>query len=623
MKKISQKVLPLILLYLLLFLLPQPTPAQDTLFLKNYLPQYPNFALATHQALKAAKKQRAKYLVLPKGTHHYYPDQAHQQYVKMSNNINGMKRIAFPLESQQNLTILGQDAKIILHGTMMGMTIHNCQNIVIQDLSFDWATPFYLQGKVITVDKDKKSYTVKFGQAETVEVINNDLVVRRPERDYFIGRTFWFDEFTKAPIYNLERRMNRYWNPYKPQHYQLTQLDAHTVEVVNTIDSLPSAGMTLIAKWRNQPNVNRIAPSIHIQQSEQIRLGRVAIHSAAGMGIIGEKSSDITLEKVQVVPTPDSDRVISTTADATHFVNCRGLVQVENCLFEASMDDGLNIHGNYTTVREKIDDHTLLAEVVHIQQEGFVFAGVGDMVALIDPTTLLPIADSMQVKSVELINDQFFKLTFEEALPDISNGIGLENLTWNADLIFRNNTVQRNWARGVLFKTGGKILIEDNYFAPSMSGLRNWGEMNFFNESGRVTDVTIQNNTFQNVCRVNNGKPAIVIFPQIKQLTEGNDPHQFYNRNIRITQNTFHTFDKPILFAKSVAGLVFSDNKIIVNRDYPPLQANKPVIEIQQCVDVKIEGNEYRSSSLGEVVLDNFSKPSILMKRNKNLKGLK
>ncbi|MEO0339377.1 MAG: right-handed parallel beta-helix repeat-containing protein, partial [Bacteroidota bacterium] len=535
--------------------------AQDTLYLSDYLERYEDFSLSTYQALQDCQsiKDRQKVLVIPPGVHDFYPNSSRQKYVRMSNNINGMKRIAFPIEGIQNLKIVGNGAEILLHGVMMGMIVHQSFNIEVEDLYFDWQTPFYLQGEVVEVDPAAKTYTLAFLEKEQIEVANNDLLVRRPEATYYIGRSFWFDPETRAPIYNLERRMGRHWNPYRARHYELEDLGGNRIKVMNRIDSLPSISMHFIAKWRNQPNVNRVAPAIHIQDSEKVALNGVKIFSGAGMGIIGEKSTDISLENVQVLPNQQKGRIISTTADATHFVNCKGMVRVENCLFEASLDDGLNIHGNYATLRKRLDDFTLLAEIVHIQQKGFVFATAGDEVAIIDPSTLLPIDDALQVESVKLINDSYFKIRFSEKISNVQEGFGLENLTWNADLIFKNNVVQRNWARGVLFKTGGKILIENNVFSTSMSGVRNWGEMNFFNESGRVYDVTIRRNTFNNVCRVANGKAAVVIFPQV-DLEKTVAANAYYNQNIRITDNVFNVFNRAILDAKSVKGLIFSNN---------------------------------------------------------------
>lgn len=44
---------------------------------------------------------------------------------------------------------------------------------------------------------------------------------------------------------------------------------------------------------------------------------------------------------------------------------------------------------------------------------------------------------------------------------------------------------------------------------------------------------------------------------------------------IQITDNEFETFDLPILYAKSVDGLVFKRNRIHTNTDYKPFHWNQ------------------------------------------------
>ncbi|MEM9885647.1 MAG: right-handed parallel beta-helix repeat-containing protein [Bacteroidota bacterium] len=602
-------------IYLFFFIV---SSAQDTLWLKDYIEKYKDFSLSTYKALEKCREYEQAVLMIPAGTHDFYPDQAFEKYCRITNNTNGQKRVAFPLIDQHGLTIIGNQANIILHGLMIGMLIHESSDIKIQDLSFDWAKPFYLQAIVEAVDKKKQTYILKIEEEEEFDIINDDLVVKRAEAEYFIGSNFWFDPVSRAPVYNLLPKRNRHWNPYKSPHYQLERLDEHRIKVTNRIDTLPEVGWHFIAKWRNQPNINRTAPAIHLQDAQNIQLHQVSIYSAAGMGIIGEKSENIALQGIKVMASPDSDRIVSTTADATHFVNCKGLVKLEDCLFQSCLDDGLNIHGNYATIHSKINERKLLAEIVHVQQEGFVFATQGDTIQHIHPKTLLPFPDAqpLVVKSYKKINDQFFEIESEQALPNIKEGEGLDNLTWSADLVMKNCRIEKNWARGILLKTYGRLLVENNYIAAAMSGIRNWGEMNFFNESGRVKEVIIRKNTFKNVCRVGTAYPAIVIFPQVKKDSSTNN-WGYYNQRIQITDNTFLTFDSGILFATSVKHLEFSKNLIIQSKDYPPLFPEKPHIEVRDCASFLFQGNTYTGDVKAKVELDKASILEVKILENK------
>ena len=71
-------------------------------------------------------------------------------------------------------------------------------------------------------------------------------------------------------------------------------------------------------------------------------------------------------------------------------------------------------------------------------------------------------------------------------------------------------------------------------------------------ESGPVKDVLIKGNTFID-CAYNGGPghAVIAIHPSNKIIDAERPVHQ----NIRIEDNTFRTFDYPVLYAKSTAGL--------------------------------------------------------------------
>ncbi len=67
----------------------------------------------------------------------------------------------------------------------------------------------------------------------------------------------------------------------------------------------------------------------------------VIVHHAGGMGFLFENCSNVDLYKCVVEPS--GNRMVSTTADATHFVGCRGKVSLRNCVFHNQLDDAMNV----------------------------------------------------------------------------------------------------------------------------------------------------------------------------------------------------------------------------------------------------------------------------------------
>lgn len=58
----------------------------------------------------------------------------------------------------------------------------------------------------------------------------------------------------------------------------------------------------------------------------------VNIWAGAGMGIFTRRSTNILYDNVKVQRI--NNRPMSTTADATHFIFCYGIIQVMNSIFE-------------------------------------------------------------------------------------------------------------------------------------------------------------------------------------------------------------------------------------------------------------------------------------------------
>ena len=88
---------------MLIFLLIQFVSKAKTILLSDYLDKYHDTSLAIYKALEACRKEKATRLVFPKSTYHCYPERALQKYVSISNNENGIKRIALPVIEQENL----------------------------------------------------------------------------------------------------------------------------------------------------------------------------------------------------------------------------------------------------------------------------------------------------------------------------------------------------------------------------------------------------------------------------------------------------------------------------------------------------------------------------------------
>ena len=69
-------------------------------------------------------------------------------------------------------------------------------------------------------------------------------------------------------------------------------------------------------------------------------------------------------------------------------------------------------------------------------------------------------------------------------------------------------------------------------------------------------------------------------------------------------------FDYPILFARSVDGLTFIDNRLVRNTTYRPYHYRKEGITLEYCRNVRIGGNKIEGDVLGHSLMAEGMKPS-------------
>ena len=426
------------------------------------------------------------HLVFESGTYKFMPDYAHGKYMDITNHGNGYKRIIFDLSRFRNVIIEGNGAEFIFHGQLMPFLFENSEQVNVSNLTIDWDIPFTFLGEVIAVNEDEGWRDIKpFEDGFSWKLKKGHLEF--PDVDGFsyshLGSTLAFDPVEKRPIHGT-------WDiESKPQWVE--KRPEGILRFHEPLKYYPPVGSLLSSKGDREHD--RYSPAFDFKKTSNIELDGIVIHHALGMGFLFERSENIRIVNSGIYLRKGTNRVISTTADATHFANCKGDILIENCRFENMLDDGTNVHGTYVELDELIDSKTLRVKLVHFEQRGFEFALPGDEVWVIKQPNPER-GEVATVNDVKFINDQFIEINFVDPLPkNLKPGDILENKTWNPTFTMRGCTIKNHRARNVVLKTPLKTVIEDNYFSSMMSSIFFRGETFFWYESGAVNDVLIQN----------------------------------------------------------------------------------------------------------------------------------
>jgi hypothetical protein len=590
--------------------------SQKTLDLKDFgLEKNKDATPIVVEALKKCKEEGISKLVFPKGTYHFYPTFAPEIYCEITNNDNGLKRTAFPLIDFDNFEVDGNGSDFMFHGKMIPFIIEESSNVKVTNLNIDWEVPFVLEGLVVANNPTDETFDIEV--KTPYEVANGHLYLSLEREDSPYERKYG-KRFAYWEHYNLEAGQNIFWDPktmaplYDTKQYNMPEkgiyaeeLKKGLIRITTKMNKLPPLGSVMVTKGEYLQN--RTSPAFRVFKSKDLEFKNVNVYHAGAMGLIAERSEDITLDSFNVVLRKGSGRMITTTADATHFCNVKGTVTIKNCTFENMLDDATNIHGTYVRVNKIIDDYTLAVETYHPHQNGYLFGEAGDMVQIIDQKNLQPTTEPLILKKVERVNEKISYITFNKKITNkVEVYDGVENISWHAAAILENNIVRNNRARSFLISTPRKVVVRNNHLSSQMASFRLTGDLGLWNESGPNDGLLIENNLIENAVYGGNGPQAIfLIDPQYVD----DDFEGIYSRNITIRNNIIKTFDNSIMKAMSVENLVFENNEIIQTDKYEPIFPNKENIEIINCKNVSIKGNTYKrfDGKEGSITIDEKS----------------
>ncbi|WBU89741.1 alpha-1,3-galactosidase-related protein [Cellulophaga omnivescoria] len=549
-----------------------------------------------------------------KGTYHFYPDLGLEKYVHISNHNDVIIKTAFPIQNFKNLTIDGQGSTFIFHGRMIPFLIDNSTNITVKNVTVDWAVPFHSEATIIANNKEEHTFDIKISDEYPYEIRNQQLIFVKEYYEHDFGQAILFDPKRKAISFNTEaytslalykkvsvsRNLDKINYKYptdkldpdkriisRESNLIFKEIKPGIVRIYNHKKKLPEVGKIIVSKGEQQHN--RLAPAFRVSNVIGFFATNVNVHHAGGMGLIAENSENLILDGFNV--TASNGRMVSTSADATHFVGCRGKVVLKNSTFSNQLDDATNVHGTYQIVQDIKDEYTLGIRMGHFQQQGFVIGRANDKIGFLRlSNSFFPYAEN-SIKSIQKINSRYQIITFNKKLPENLNvGDLIENLDAYPELTVENCTIKNNRARGLLISTPKKTVIKNNFFSTEMEAVLIPVESGHWYESGSANDLLITGNTFQD-CQHSGFNRGVIRFDT------DDDNANIAFKNVTIENNTFNQFDNLILQVKNTDGLLFTKNIITNSGTFPQLHTNNPAIRISHSKNIQFKKNIYKGKA--------------------------
>lgn len=407
------------------------------------------------------------------------------------------------LRDRNAVTIEGQGAQLVFKGECKPIFLSQCHNIQISNLTIDWIRPPFSQGKIININDHLMDIRIDdaYPIDEKIEVAG--IMDYDPQTANPVGFIDAFDSAINEPQRIAPQTLRITWE--KPR--QLTRPIGTPVVIRHTVYGYNA---------------------IEMHGCQNISLESITVHTAPGMALMAGMCDNIHLNRFDILPTPRTNRLMSTTADGTMFSSCSGDILIENSRYQAMGDDGVNVWTKYMVIKQ-----------IHRSDAMFISARkgwrgplpvAGESIELVAADTLLTYG-TMTVKDASYNpNQQAYEVQFTQPLPNqVKEGDLACDISRLATLHVKNSSFIGNRARAILISTHQATIENCQFTGQTLSGINIYCDPVRNSQQGSsARDVVIRNNQFTGT-----GAAAIFIHAQATKPVPG------VHQQIQITNNTF------------------------------------------------------------------------------------
>ena len=484
-----------------------------------------------------------------------------------SEDPDPTKHIGLYLHSLKNITIDGCGSTLQMNGEMTSFVLDRCEGIILKNLNIDYKHP--TQTEVEVLEEGKDYLIVQVHPTSQYRIVDEQLE--------------WYGDgwsFKNGIAQSYDRASNMTWRSWSPMENLIRAVELRPNVLYLQYKEKPQVGLHIVFQMRDS---FRDEVSGFVNRSKNVQLENLNFYYLGNFGVVCQYSENVTFDRCNFAPRPDSGRTNAGFADFIQVSGCRGMIDIRNSRFSGAHDDPINIHGTHLRVMEFLSPNRLKVRFMHDQTFGFEAFFKGDDIELVDPLSLLAV-EKAKVKEAKLVTPREMELTLSGPLsPEViqRKDLVVENVLWTPEVRITNNYFERIPTRGILITTRRKSLIEGNtFYGMQMSGILVADDGLSWYESGPVHDLTIRRNTFFNC-----GEPVINIDPENREYKGA------VHKNITIEENYFYMRknSSSVIRAKAVEGLVIRHNLIYTSDAEKNKESN--FIQTRDCNEVSVEKN--------------------------------
>ena len=450
------------------------------------------------QARLAALPPEGGTLRVEKGEYHFHEADTQTMWLDPSNNKSGEKHVVFPLVGRKNVTIDGCGSTFVFHGRTFPFAATNCTGLTFRNFTVTTHCPS-CAGFVVT-EKDEKGFSVRFDEdvcPYKVESGNLQFVLDGHVVSTREGRLS-LHSVDRLAIFYLVTPDSAGDKDGFPSGFMGVTAEACGERMVRfayygdrhpkSVNLPYAVGERVVVNLEEQ----RYRDVFFFEDCDGVSVENVTIRRFGGMGIVGQRSGNIRIDRLAAVPPKGAK--VTLTADILQFVNCYGSIEVTGCTGGGSLDDWINIHGNYLKV-VSVSGRRLELRTQHPAHQGFFPYRIGDRVEFVTAHRRDVLGSARVVAISESATDPTAcEITVDADAPaGVVPGVLVENATLNPDVTVAGNVFCDY--PNIRLSGRGRYLVESNRFERCCSAVLGLDLADYWYESGRILDMTVRNNT--------------------------------------------------------------------------------------------------------------------------------
>lgn len=508
------------------------------------------------RALEIVNKSGGGEIHFEKGEYHFFKEGTKKEFFAISNNASCDKYMVFPILNKKNLIIDGHGSTFVFHDITFPFMISKSQNITIRNIIIDTAksplVKFFIRGVsedgfYMDFDCNESPFYVKDGslffERERTTVSGKDELFSLHEVGCHNVQYFATGDCT-ADMSNLPAPL----------------MKCNVFETPSGVYAKYRSDSPSVCKYENQlvsiiVDGKRDVDVICLDRSQNIKIENIKVARGIGMGIIGQLSTDIVIDGFCTDVEYHEAECQTLTADALHFVNCDGLLEIKNCVISDIMDDAVNVHGMYTVLSDYSDD-TLALSVMHQGQRFFNPYREGDRLEIINDLTFEVMAELIAISSefkTDSDRELIIKGRFVYGKENLKSGFWVENPDRMPSLYMHHNNFS-NFPH-IRISGAGKMLVENNRISDCRTALLCKDLAKYWYESGRIKHLVFRNNILED-CNSWGSNAFIII--GVEGIDDDKAPK--IHETIKIIGNKFSKISDYAITAGGVKNLIVRDN---------------------------------------------------------------